>query len=482
MIETDRVPHVVVVGGGIAGLTAAYTLQEQARAEGRPLRVTLLEGEARTGGKIVTETVDGFVIEGGPDSLIAQKPWAAELCHKLGLEDELIGTNDDRKATYVLSGGQLHTLPEGMVLIAPTKFGPFLRSPLFSWRGKARMLLDLVLPRRRATVDESVAAFVRRRLGQEAVERLAEPLMAGIHAGDPERQSMAGTFPRFIEMERKYRSLILGSRAARSAAQVAPATAKRPGPASMFVSLRCGIGRLVEALEAALVDVAVEKDTRVTALETTPAGYRVSTGDGQVYDAEAVILATPAYVAGGLLKGIACGPAGMLEDIRYLSTATVSLGFRREEVAHPLNGFGFVIPRSEGRQIFGCTWSSTKFDHRAPDDGVLIRCFVGGSGQERLVELDDEAMIGLVRDELRDLLGITAEPVVSRVFRWRRSNPQYDVGHAERVSDIMALLRMQPGLYITGSAYSGVGVPDCVRHAQETAKAVLAGLPVAAIR
>ena len=258
MTERELAPHVVVVGGGIAGLTAAYTLQEQAREDGRPIRITLLEGETRTGGKIVTDTVDGFVIEGGPDSLLAQKPWAADLCRRLGLGDELIGTNDDRRATYILSGGQLHSLPEGMALIAPTKLGPFLRSSLFSWRGKLRMLLDLVLPRRRIQGDESVASFVRRRLGQEAVEKLAEPLMAGIHAGDPERQSLAGTFPRFVEMERKQRSLILGSSAARKATPAA-SSAAQPGPSTTFVSLRGGIGRLVEALNDALVDVCVER-------------------------------------------------------------------------------------------------------------------------------------------------------------------------------------------------------------------------------
>ena len=478
MIANQQAPHVVVVGSGIAGLTAAYTLQEQARGTGQPVRITLLEGDVRTGGKIVTETVDGFVIEGGPDSLLAQKPWAAELCRRLGLEDELIGTNDERRNVYVLSDGQLHTLPEGMALIAPTRLGPFLRSPLFSWRGKLRMLLDLVLPRRKARGDESVAAFVRRRLGQEAVNKLAEPLLAGIHAGDPERQSLIATFPRFVEMERKHRSLILGSRAARrTAQQVAP----RTGPASTFLSLRGGISRLTEALEAALTDVAIRTGVRVISLRHLGGHFSIGTAAGDTYEADAVILATPAYVSSGLLKGIACAPAAMLDEIRYLSTATVSLGFRRAEIAHPLDGFGFVIPRSEGRAIFGCTWSSTKFDHRAPDDAVLIRCFVGGSGQEELVELDDMAMVRLVRDELRDLLGIDAEPVVSRVFRWRRSNPQYDVGHLERVREIMALLRLQPGVYLTGSAYEGVGVPDCVRHAQETARATLAGLPARAV-
>ena len=489
-LTTDH-RHVVIIGGGIAGLAAAYELQERARADGRPLTYTLLEASQNLGGKLVTEhvasPVGDFVVEGGPDSFLTQKPWAAELCRRLGLDDDLIGTNDARRSVFILHRGRLTRLPEGMVLIVPTRLKPVVRSPLFSWRGKLRMALEPFIPSRRDDGDESIATFVRRRLGREVVETLAEPLLSGIYAAAPEQQSLLGTFPRYRDLELKHGSLIRGTLAQKRTSPPAPplqgkgvgglgSSSGLGSPPSAFLTLRGGTHQLVRALEGALVDGQVRTGEEVTHLEWDGAGYYVRTDTGAHLNADAVVLATPAYVSGALLEDIAPQLAGKLNSIRYVSTATVSLGFRRADVIHPLDGFGFVVPRGERRRIFGCTWTSTKFDHRAPEQGVLLRCFVGGAGREELVALSDDELLGLVRGDLRAIMGIDAQPIITRIFRWHRSNPQYDVGHPDRVRAIYALCAARPGLFLTGSAFEGVGIPDCVRHGQETAGNVLAYL------
>lgn len=464
--------HVVIVGGGITGLTTAYSLQEEARRLSLPLTFTLLESNPTLGGKIVTERVGGFVIEGGPDSLLTQKPWAADLCRRLGLGDDLIPTNDDRRQTFVVNRGRLTPLPDGMMLIVPTRIRPFVTSPLISWPGKARMALDFFIPPRRDDGDESIAAFVRRRLGQEALEKLAEPLMSGIHVADPERQSLLGTFPRYREIEKRHGSLIRGMLSQRRAAK-APGPA-RSGQKSAFLSLRNGLGQLIEALESALDGGRLITGCRAVALERGEGPrYRIRAENGSVYDADAVVLATPAQVSASLLTDLSPALVEALSRIRYVSTATISLAFQAADVGHPLDGFGFVVPRREQRRILACTWSSTKFDHRAPPDAVLLRCFVGGSGNEELVGLGDDELEALVREELLDLMGLRAQPTMRRIFRWYGGNPQYDVGHPELVRSIAALAAREPGLYLTGSAFDGVGVPDCVRQGQETARKVL---------
>ncbi len=481
--------HVVIIGGGISGLATAYALQSEAQKAGLALTYTLLERDNRLGGKIVTERTGGFVIEGGPDCFIGQKPWAADLARRLGIGDELIGTNDARRNTFVLNQQRLTPLPDGVMLIVPTRIMPFVTSPLISWPGKLRMGMDLFLPRRHDNADESVADFVRRRLGQEALDKIAEPLMGGIHVSDPEMQSLLGTFPRFRKLEMEHRSLVLGMLAGKRRRLAAPArpggkgaaapangqnghhgngSSAPAGPSSLFISLRDGLGRLVEKVSAALTGE-VLTGTGAEALARTPDGqYRVRTTGGRTLLADAVVLAAPAYVSGDLVHDIAPELAGMLRGIRYVSTATISLGFRAAE-AGPLNGFGYVVPRREGRQVSACTWTSTKFDYRAPADGILLRCFVGGPGKEGLVDLGDAELLAVARRELAEIMGLRAEPVLSRIYRWRRANPQYDVGHLERVALMQSLAAAQPGLYITGSAYEGVGVPDCVHQAQQAA-------------
>jgi protoporphyrinogen/coproporphyrinogen III oxidase len=467
--------HVAIIGGGVTGLGAAYYLQNEARRHGLDAGYTLLEQSERWGGKIVTEAVatgdtgEPFIIEGGPDSFLTQKPWALQLARELDLGDELLPTNDAQRQVFVLHKGRPVPLPDGVLLIVPTRFMPFALSPLLSPLGKLRMGLDLVIPPRRDGGDESLADFIQRRLGREALDKIAEPLMSGIYNAEADRQSVLATFPRFRELEAKHGSLIRGMLAARQAHH-------RPGnngrsatgpPISMFMSLQGGMERLVEQLRSRL-----EGDCRLnTAVQhierQTDGRYALSLDGGSRLTADAVVLAVPAYVAARLVRPLAPEAAADLDQIRYVSTGTLSLAFRREEVGHPLNGFGLVIPRSEGRAVNAVTWTSTKFERRAPSGAALLRVFFGGSRRPEMMARSDEELLAVIRAELKQLMGIDATPLFHRIYRWYEANPQYDVGHLERVAAIETAL--PPGLYVTGSPYRGIGIPDCVHQAQQTA-------------
>jgi oxygen-dependent protoporphyrinogen oxidase len=463
--------HVVIVGGGIAGLSTAYALQKQAEAAGLPLRLTLVEADNRLGGKIITRRRDGFVIEGGPDSFITQKPEAVALCRELGLGDQLIGTSEAARRVLIVQRRRLLEMPEGVRLVVPTRLWPFAVSPLISWPGKLRMAMDLFIPPRTDDGDESLADFLRRRLGQEALEKLGEPMMAGIHVADAERLSLLATFPRFRDIEKKHGSLIMGMLAAR---RQAPSTrnGKRP---SIFVTLRDGLDGLIEALTRAFRGE-VMLGTRLVELRHRPAGdprFTLHCDDGRVLHADAVILASPARDSARLL---APWPelAGELAQIRYLSTATLSLAFERAAFEHPLDGSGFVIPRRERRTMLACTWTSTKFAGRAPTDGVLLRAFIGGPDGEAAALADEADLVAAVREELAELMGVRAVPLFHELFRWPHANPQYDVGHLRRVDQIEQMAAaILPGLFLTGSAYRGVGIPDCVAQGQQAAEKAL---------
>ncbi|KAB2904610.1 MAG: protoporphyrinogen oxidase [Anaerolineae bacterium] len=443
---------VAVVGGGIAGLTTAYEAQKHG------LSVTLID--TRLGGKIMTDTSDGFVIEGGPDSFITQKPWGTALCQELGLE--LISTNDDRRKIYILRRGKLHEMPDGLMMVVPTQFWPFIRSPLISWRGKLRMGMDLFIKPRPLNGDESLAHFIQRRLGQEALDILAEPMMAGIYVADAETLSLQATFPRFMELEQKYGSLTRGMIAA---GKHRPST-----KSSLFMTVKGGLQGLVDALERALTGQLL-LGRQVKSIDRQGETYWLTCDDGTTLDADVVVLATPAYVSAELVKPFSIELASLLNNIRYVSTATVSLGYQRREVNHPLDGFGFVIPRTEPTRLLACTWTSTKFNHRAPEDSVLLRAFIGGTHHQELVQHPDDKLVEIVREEYRQIMGIAATPSIARVFRWHRANPQYDVGHLERVGRMESLC--PPRLYLTGSAYRGVGLPDCIHQGQKTVEKIL---------
>ncbi len=464
-------PRIAIVGGGIAGLAAAWQLQQA--ADGAALRYTLLEASRRWGGKIRTERVEGFgstpfVVEAGPDAFITQKPWALELARELGLEERLLGTDDRRRRTYVLVRGRLTPLPEGVMLIVPTRFMPFITSRLLSPWGKLRMGLELFIPPRQDDADETVADFMRRRLGAEALDRLGEPLLSGIYNADAERQSLLATFPRFRELERRYGSLTRGMWALRRRTR-----SGSPGPSRpLFMSFRTGMAELVEALVPRLTGE-LRLNTRVEGLDRAEDGYRLYLSDGSTLEAAGIILAVPAAAAAHLLDNLAPEAAAQLRKLRTVSTGTVSLAFRAQD-APRLDGFGVVIPRSEGRAINAITWTTAKFTERAPEGYELVRVFFGGSRTPQTFHLDDRDLLATVRGELAEILGIQAEPLFHRIYRWPRAQPQYDVGHLERVAAIEAAL--PPEVRVVGSPYRGVGIPDCIHQGREAAVCLAAVL------
>ncbi|MFQ5780619.1 MAG: protoporphyrinogen oxidase [Nitrospiria bacterium] len=459
---------VIIIGGGITGLSTAYFLQEKSKEMDRPVELILIEGEKRFGGKILTERIDDFIIEGGPDSFITQKPGGLDLCRRLGLTGQLVQTHPVEKAVYILSNGKLVPLPEGFNLMIPGRLTPFLFTPLVSPFGKVRMGLDLVIPRKDSSEDESIASFVRRRLGAEAVQQFAEPILAGIFAGDAEKLSLEATFPQFAALERSRGSLIWGMWMKRG-------NAGRKGRArpewTLFVTLRDGLSSLVTLLREKLEGVSLVSDQKVTGVVPRKGGYDVSLETGRA-SADAVVITTNTFTAAGWIEGWDLSLSKLLREIEYVSTATVSLGFRKEDITHPLNGFGFVVPRREGRRIIASTWSSTKFSGRAPAGHVLLRAFLGGAHHGDLVEQDDAALISLVQEELQSILGIKAGPVVAKAFRWIKANPQYHVGHLNRVAEIEKGAQRHPGLFLAGAAYRGVGIPDCIRQGMETAEKI----------
>jgi protoporphyrinogen/coproporphyrinogen III oxidase len=460
---------VTIIGAGITGLSAAYTLLQAASKDHRPLEIVLIDAEKKLGGKIITDQVGDLTVEGGPDCFLRQKPWAASLCKELGIAQEIIGTNDHLRKVYVLDQGRLKELPDGVMLIVPTRFMPFITSPLISLPGKMRMGMDVFIPKIANNHDESVGTFVRRRLGQEALDKIAEPLMSGIHVSDPESQSLLATFPRFRNLEQKYGSLIRGMLAERkTASKHAPSPSSTPP--TLFLSLRTGMSQLIHALEKALEPIQTLRGNPVENLiPDGEGGYRLELADGTNFKTDVVILAVPSFNAAQLIAPFDHGLAADLNKIRYVSTATITLAYRKEDIKVPFSGFGFVIPRKENRGITACTWSSIKFDHRAPDDVLLLRCFIGGPGKEECVSFADEDIYQIVKDELLSILQLSAKPIFQRIYRWEKANPQYDVGHLYLVDRIFKQSEKHKGLYLTGSAFEGVGIPDCINQGQKSA-------------
>jgi oxygen-dependent protoporphyrinogen oxidase len=449
-IADVQMSDVVIVGGGITGLAAAYELQK------RGVTVRVLEASPRPGGVIFTEHVDGWTIDAGPDSLLVQKPAAVSLCRELGIADRLHPTLTPRTA-YVVRDGRLHPLIEGSALGFPVRLAPLAMSSLFSWPGKVRMGVEAVVPRRAANDDETLASFVRRRFGDEAVEFLAEPLLAGIHAGDVDRLSARALFPRLVEAERRQGSVIRAFRALHM----------KPSPHGAFVSLPGGTGELVDALVARLDPGTVRLGSRVTDLRR--AGTFVVETPYEPLHARAVIVAVPAYAAGGLLRSIDTTISGLCETIPYASTATVAFGYRRDQIAHPLKGTGFVVPRTERSALLAATWVSSKWPHRAPEGHALLRAFLGGGRDPHRLERSDEELVETARDALAEMLDISGEPVLTRLYRWTRQSPQFEVGHLERVATIDARLASVPGLYVAGSGFRAIGIPDCIQDGRDTA-------------
>jgi len=465
--------RVIVVGGGIAGLAAAHRVSELKRDQSLDLEIIVLESANRLGGSIATEWVDDFLVEAGPDSFITEKPWALRLCSRIGLTSDLVSTQSAYQKIYIVNEGKLVQLPDGFLLLAPTRPWPFIQTSLFSWPGKLRMALELLLPRGEIDADESLGAFVRRRFGSEALVRVAQPLVGGIYAADPDQLSLNATMPRFKEMERNKRSLIYAMWSARR--KVAEKSEAGSGARwSLFVTLRNGMQELVDTLVQRLPRGAVRLNSAATDLNRNPDNtWRVTVSDKEAIEADAVILAAPAFHTGQMLQSLAADAAADLKSISYASTATVSLAYRREDFPQPPDSFGFVVPAMEKRKMMACTFSSLKYPGRAPDNCVLIRAFIGGSLQPELFYDDDRTMENNVRAELKSLLGVSAPPQFSRIWRHPNSMPQYHVGHQARVARIETALRPFPTLALAGSAYHGVGISDCVRTGEEAAENTL---------
>jgi oxygen-dependent protoporphyrinogen oxidase len=468
--------HVAVVGGGITGLAAAHAVLARGEELGRAVRVTVLERSPRFGGNLVTERADGYLLDGGPDSWVITKPQATALARSLGLGDALVGTNQKNRRFYIAWEGHLHPVPEGLVLGVPTKLGPLAASHLFSWGGKARMALEpFVRPRRfEGDDDESIADFATRRLGREAAQRLVAPLLGGISAGDATDISVRAAFPQLVTMESEHGSLVRGMRSAmRARAQAQSQTGGKGTAGSAFVSLTGGVGQLVDVLADRLraSGVTLRARTAVEALSRRGEGWTVGLAGGESLDADAVLLAAPAYVVARLVAPLDGDASRALSGIAYGSTATVFLGYRREDLRHPLDGVGFVVPRAAERPILAGTWVSSKWDGRAPDGRVLLRCFLGGASGEGVLSGSDEDLVRVSRDELRALMGIEAQPDLTRVFRFERASAQMRVGHLATMRSLHErLAHVAPRLRVAGGGYDGVGIPDCIRQGQDAAK------------
>jgi oxygen-dependent protoporphyrinogen oxidase len=458
--------RIVVIGGGISGLAAAHRVLELNPAA----QVTILEASDRLGGIIHTEQRDGFLLERGPDSFISEKPQAIALAKRLGIESQLIQTNEEYRRSFIVRDGRLRAVPEGFQLMAPSRMWPFITSDIFSFAGKMRMAAELFLPRKstNGTTDESLASFVRRRLGEEALARMAQPMVGGIYTADPETLSLRATLPRFLEMEQKHRSLILAM-ARQGRAQKTGSGARY----SLFLSFERGMQVLVEPLTRVTrmnADLRLKTTVRRVTLDR---GWRIYTDKEEQFEADALCLAVPAYVAASLLSDVHEGLAEKLRAIKYASTATINFGYRRAAIKHPLNGFGFVVPFIEKRSLIACTFSSVKFSGRAPEGQVLLRAFAGGALQPEIFALDEDLMAQRVESDLRELLGISEGPRFIEIAKWERSMPQYEVGHLDRVSEIEKLVSELPGLSLAGNAYRGAGIPDCIRSGEAAAEYLL---------
>lgn len=467
----NKQAQITIIGGGITGLSSAFYLQKQLAEKHLNAKITVVEASSAFGGKVNTMERDGIVFEKGADSFLARKLPIIELTKELGLENELTGTNPNAKKTYILHRGKLHAMPPGLVLGIPSELTPFIKSSLISPFGKLRAAMDLVLPRRKEKTDESLGSFLERRLGKEVLERIAEPLLAGIYAGNMHALSLQATFPQFGDMEQKFGSLIRGTSNSRSITnQNLPGLPPAAGK-SMFLTFRKGLMTLINGLIAALQESGVELRLESPISEvnkTNENRYDITYTDGHVEQADAVIIALPAYQAASLLPDHPVKK--FLEQIDYVSVANVVLAFRRADVNFNFDGSGFLVPRSEGRFITACTWTSNKWMHTAPEDKILLRFYVGRSGDEAWRSMTTEEIVSRVRKDMFEIMGLDAEPLFHEVTPLERSMPQYALGHLDKVAAFRAdLKRNFPGLLVTGAGFHGVGLPDCVRQGREAA-------------
>ena len=468
--------RIAIIGGGIAGLSAAWTL-EKARRAGQDIDYALFEAGSRLGGVIGSETVDGCIIEGGPDSFLTEKPAAAQLCRELGIGDQLLPSNDAERKTYILVRNRLVPLPDGLMFMIPTKLVPTAMTRLFSLGTKLRMAREYLFPPAPATQDESVAAMTLRHFGQETVDRLVSPLLSGVYGGDASQLSVRAVLPRMVKMEQEHRSL---TRAMLAARKKAPTTSSRPAgpPPSLFTTLRGGMSQMADAVGAQLVPGSVRLEALVHGLgrndvrsENDRAWTVESTYGREQFDA--VILALPAWASADLLRLIDHPLAEALSGVPYSSSITMTLGYERADLANLPPGFGFLVPATEKRRMLACTFVHAKFAGRVPDGKGLLRCFLGGTGNDELMDWDDARLTQTVLRELEEILHLNAKPNFVRIHRSRRGMAQYGVGHLERIQLVRDRVATIPGLALAGNAYQGIGVPDCIRTGQEAADVAL---------
>ena len=446
--------RVVIIGGGISGLSAAYDLTRAG------VDCTLLEKQTRVGGVIETRVNDGCTMECGPDSFLAAKPDALALLKELGLASQVIGSNDHQRVTYIWKHGELIALPEGVMMIVPSRVMPLVKTRLLGWPTKIRMGLEYF--RKPAPAhDRSVAEFVTDHFGRETLDYLAEPLLSGVYGGDPAQLSVKSVLPRFLDMEAKYGSLVRGVLASRG----------KTGPGGpLFLTLKNGLAQMVDTLAQGLA----VSQTTVESIERTAAGYRLR-ASGNWIEADQVIVACPAWSAAQLLGSLDPRLAELLSGIDYSSSVTLSLVYRATEFDGSRAGFGFLVPKKERQRLAACTFVGTKFSHRVPDDRILLRCFFGGIGDPAILNESDASIVGIARQELQRMLGLTTEPMSFTITRWPRSMAQYNVGHSLRIEEIRARAAALPGLHLAGNAYEGIGIPDCIRTGRAAAKKILAG-------
>jgi oxygen-dependent protoporphyrinogen oxidase len=488
MEDSANRPHkVAIIGGGISGLAAAHRVTELSPQS----EVTLFESSDRLGGILRTVRQDGFLIEQSADSFITSVPAAVELCKRIGFADQLIPTNAESRGAMVVARGKLRRVPQGFVLMAPEQLGPVLRSPILSWRGKLRFLREWFVSPRQIHTDESLASFARRRYGSEVFQRLVQPLVGGIYTADPERLSLAATLPRFQQMERTYGSLIRAARAQRKMdKQNSNGNKSSIGDSgarySMFVAPKHGFSSMVDAIAGKLPKNCARLNTAIERIERGDGNWLLhpllndpcnrSAVKGEAMQFHSVIIATAAAAATTMLRDISAALATDLAAIELAGSAVVVLGYDRNQVLHPLDSFGFVVPAIERRRILSASFSSVKFSERAPLGKVLIRVFIGGALQSEYLDLADDELARIAEEELRDLLGIRGGPCLSKIFRWRASMPQYHLGHLDRWRRIQDTLAQFPGLVLAGNAYEGVGIPQCIRSGEAAAEKAVSPL------
>ena len=492
--------RVAVLGGGITGLAAAYTLA-RARLAGAPVEELLIEGRTRLGGVIRTEQMEGFVLEAGPDSFLAEKPEAAALARELGLGDSLIGSNDSLRRTYILLRGRLVPLPDGLMFLVPTRLWPMVTTSLLPFSSKLEMAAELFAgrPNQDRDADESVASFVRRHFGNAMLENVADPLLAGVYGGDSGALSVRSVLPRFWEMERKYGSLTRATLKAMRQRRKAKSKGNSSGTTQpdsagtgaaprnalpLFMTLTGGLEQLTGKLAEQLDPSRVHRGRRVAGIELAPGGpggiadrcsrrFEIFCEDGPAFDADAIILAMPTHECSRLVSPLHPALGGLLGEIPYSSSMTVSMGFAAGTSERLPPGFGYLVPRKENRRMLACTFVHRKFNHRAPEGKALLRCFLGGSRDSEALNLSDQDAVSMVRKELAEILGFRFDPLFCRVHRWPASMAQYPVGHAERVARIQSQLGELPGIYVAGNAYSGIGISDCIRTGKAAAQRAL---------